>query len=243
MSHTEASFALRDPRSSTTYDLIMNRLTPSDADLSFLGPLLSSSQEVLDVGCGTGRVGRHLATHVNKLVGFDRSPEMLDRYRDQGVPDNVDLILGSVADRAAFEVNRFDAAIAILGSLNYVEDTLQFTEQLKNVATWVAPNGVVVLDVFSTESYSTMEGHHKVPIDIDGTLYDLTLDVTFDGKTCTCVTNLSTGDETSSGFTETFLPLTKDELERAVLRSGLSLHEAGPFDLHPGFHCVVAYQG
>lgn len=62
---------------------------------------LDGEGRVLDLGCGTGRVGVALAPHVDEVVGVDPNATMLDRARERAaVVDaaNTDWRVGSDAD-------------------------------------------------------------------------------------------------------------------------------------------------
>ncbi len=47
------------------------------------GELLTPSTTVLDIGCGIGRMDRHVAPRVKKLIGIDVSGEMVRRARER----------------------------------------------------------------------------------------------------------------------------------------------------------------
>lgn len=51
----------------------------------------SAALRVLDLGCGTGLVGRVVKPHASVLVGVDLSPKMLDVARSKGVYDELQL--------------------------------------------------------------------------------------------------------------------------------------------------------
>ncbi len=56
-----------------------------DAELFFAGDedLLTKQATVLDIGCGIGRMDRHIAPRVKKLIGIDVSGEMVRRARER----------------------------------------------------------------------------------------------------------------------------------------------------------------
>lgn len=52
-----------------------------DLILNSVGVRISSSDEIVDIGCGVGRLTRALAARSRKVIGLDVSPEMLARAR------------------------------------------------------------------------------------------------------------------------------------------------------------------
>ncbi|MFC7175727.1 class I SAM-dependent methyltransferase [Halosegnis marinus] len=53
---------------------------------------------VADIGSGTGLYTDRVAAFVGRVRAVDVQPEMHDRYRENGVPDNVDLVTAEAAD-------------------------------------------------------------------------------------------------------------------------------------------------
>ncbi|MBS1844356.1 MAG: class I SAM-dependent methyltransferase [Actinobacteria bacterium] len=87
--------------------------------LGRLGPILAET-DMLDLGVGGGRTGYTFAPLVNRYVGLDYSPRMIERARQTiGDDSNVELIVGDARDLSAvrgsfgfvlFSLNGIDAA-------------------------------------------------------------------------------------------------------------------------------------
>ncbi len=78
------------------------------SDLFIFCPDPKSS--VLDLGCGTGIVTKHLAEHYSKVVGVDTAQEMLDAGMSN-LPKNVQLFQGR-AETLAFPERSFDLVVS-----------------------------------------------------------------------------------------------------------------------------------
>lgn len=77
---------------------------------------VEQARELLDIGCGIGVGPAYVArTHDCRVVGVDRSPQMIDwgrrQAREAGVADRVNLLVADVLD-LPFEGDRFDVVIA-----------------------------------------------------------------------------------------------------------------------------------
>jgi SAM-dependent methyltransferase len=97
---------------------------------------------VLEVGCGSGRLTRHLVDAGHRVVATDASPAMLDLARD-AVP-------GADLRRLTLPDDPLPAADAVVGighPLNYVADADAFRRGLVAIARALRPGGVLVLDV------------------------------------------------------------------------------------------------
>lgn len=77
-------------------------------DSLILRTVAPGGKKVLDVGCGSGRLSRLLATEAREVVGIDVSPEMVKRAR-RDVPANARFLEMSLFDLPADET--YDAIV------------------------------------------------------------------------------------------------------------------------------------
>ncbi|GAB3695025.1 class I SAM-dependent methyltransferase [Halorubrum pallidum] len=68
---------------------------------------------VADLGSGTGFYTDDVAPHVGSVYGVDVQTEMHDRYREKGVPENVELVASDVAD-LPFDDDELDGAFSTM---------------------------------------------------------------------------------------------------------------------------------
>ena len=84
---------------------------------------LKPTDQVLEIGCGTGSTAIRLAPHAGRITGSDISPEMIaiaeERCREAG-PGNVSFLAAALSD-ARLESTVFDAVIAF-NVLHLLED-------------------------------------------------------------------------------------------------------------------------
>ncbi len=105
---------------------------------------------VLDVGCGTGRIALHLATHGQMVVGVDASAAMLERAREHAhsageAGRRVEWVESDI--RELDRPQRFGLAIFAFSGFMHL---LEHSEQLKaldRIAAHVRPGGGVALDL------------------------------------------------------------------------------------------------
>ncbi|MCP9629623.1 class I SAM-dependent methyltransferase [Rhodopseudomonas palustris] len=83
-----------------------------EAMLSDAASWLSSTDEVLEIGCGTGGTAIRLAPHVTRWRATDGSAEMIRIARAKAAPQNLDFVVAD-AERA-FEGGPFDVICAFL---------------------------------------------------------------------------------------------------------------------------------
>ncbi len=105
--------------------------------------LLPPSWTVADLGCGTGALSAALAPAVSRVIGVDRSADMLRaaRRRTAGLP-NVELRRGALEDLPLEDASA-DAALLVL-SLGWADDPAR---ALSEAARALRPGGrVVVVD-------------------------------------------------------------------------------------------------
>jgi len=97
-----------------TYDVKPNPLiiVEEDSTLNFIGNV--RNQEVLDIGCGTGRYCELLAKRGARVVGIDPSRKMLECAKRKTTDDcRFDLVCGRIQD-LKFPSNHFNVVVSAL---------------------------------------------------------------------------------------------------------------------------------
>lgn len=112
---------------------------------------------VLDVACGTGTATRILAQRGYEMTGVDLSSEMLRIARERAAEEGLDIPLYR-QDASAISLlpQKFDAAISLFDSLNYILDPADLRQAFLRVAEHLSPGGSLLFDL-NTE-YALAEG-------------------------------------------------------------------------------------
>ncbi|GAA0522788.1 Methyltransferase domain-containing protein [Halorubrum aquaticum] len=76
---------------------------------------------VADLGSGTGFYTDDVAPHAGTVYGVDVQAEMHDRYREKGLPENVELVESDVAD-LPFDADALDAAFSTMTFHEFADD-------------------------------------------------------------------------------------------------------------------------
>jgi len=103
---------------------------------------------MLDIACGTGFMSRSIYSRIPSLSidAFDLNPEMLEIAQKK---DNARPIINYFqADMTEFELpNRYDLAICIFDSVNYLLTIKDFRKMLVNVERVLNTGGVFIFDI------------------------------------------------------------------------------------------------
>ena len=98
---------------------------------------------ILDVACGTGNVSELLSKRGYEVVGADIAPGMIEvaKGKHSGVEYHT-------ADMAELELGRkFDLAISLFDSLNYITDVDHLARAIKRVGEHVVEGGYFIFDI------------------------------------------------------------------------------------------------
>lgn len=73
----------------------------------------SLGERVLDVGCGTGELARHLARRGHRVVGLDMSPAAIDIARRRATDESLDVtfVVGDARELSTSAPGPFDAVV------------------------------------------------------------------------------------------------------------------------------------
>jgi len=110
--------------------------------LDLLEPVRQRGGTVLELGCGSGLLTRHLVGHGLQVIATDASPAMLDLARNT-VP-GVDLRRLTLPDDP---LPAADAVVGVGHPLNYLPDLPAVQRALIAIASALRPGGVLGLDI------------------------------------------------------------------------------------------------
>jgi ubiquinone/menaquinone biosynthesis C-methylase UbiE len=128
-----------------------NAQTLGRRDVPFWQRVASRARgQVLELGCGTGRVSIPLAKAGVQIVGVDRSAPMLERARKRtkvGGPEGPPLYVRADIRALPFGDGSFPSVIAPYGILQSLIRPRDLTATLASVARVVAPGGTFGIDL------------------------------------------------------------------------------------------------
>jgi ubiquinone/menaquinone biosynthesis C-methylase UbiE len=110
---------------------------------------------VADLGSGTGFYTDDVAPAVDRVYAVDVQEAMHEYYREKGVPENVSLVTGEVAD-LPFATDRLDGALSTMTYHEFASDAA-----LAELARVVRPDGRLAVADWS----ATGAGEHGPPLD------------------------------------------------------------------------------
>jgi ubiquinone/menaquinone biosynthesis C-methylase UbiE len=128
-----------------------NRQTVGRRDIEFWKRMAAPARgQILELGCGTGRVALPLARHGSRVVGIDRSASMLARARMRvrraKLQRRIQLIRGDIR-RLPFPDRSFPLVMAPYGILQSLLDEKLLSDTLKDVRRVLTKNGTFGLEL------------------------------------------------------------------------------------------------
>jgi ubiquinone/menaquinone biosynthesis C-methylase UbiE len=102
---------------------------------------------ILDVACGTGTVSEILATRGYKVTGVDLSVDMVEVARRKAKASGSGIEYYT-QDASELSLGRkFDLAISLFDSLNYITDEAKLAQTIKRVGEHVVSSGYFIFDI------------------------------------------------------------------------------------------------
>ncbi|MGH2749630.1 MAG: class I SAM-dependent methyltransferase [Actinomycetota bacterium] len=122
---------------------------PSLGEAELIHSLVPQESEILELGCGAGRITHELVALGHPVVAVDQSPEMLARVR------GAETIL---ADIESLDLGRVFPAVVLASNLINTPDPEQRRAVLLACRRHVGPGGVVVIERLDPDSSAWKEG-------------------------------------------------------------------------------------
>lgn len=173
----DAEALYRAPR---LYDLLCPALTEGDAELAYWRGVCDGASDVLELGCGTGRVAVPLARGGLRVTGLDRAPAMLDRARALARAAGADArwVEGDMTrlapgpDSALPAADRFDVVLIALNSLLHLHERADLEALLAGVRARLRPGGVFALSIMNPDPRTLgRPRRHRLPL-LDAPVHD-----------------------------------------------------------------------
>ena len=111
--------------------------------LTLLEPVLASGGTVLELGCGSGHLTRHLVAGGHRVIASDASEAMLDLTREH-VPGAVDVVRITLPDDP---LPPADAVVSVGHALSYLDSEAAIHRALAAAAGALRTGGVLALDL------------------------------------------------------------------------------------------------
>ncbi|MFK4224347.1 class I SAM-dependent methyltransferase [Streptomyces sp. NPDC019890] len=106
------------------------------------GPeLLGAPENVLEIGCGTGRALAHLAQRGVRATGVDLSPVMVKKTTERWGPSGVEFICSEVLDHLRESTEIYEAIYSIFGAAWFTDPA----KLLPLIAERLKPGGVLAI--------------------------------------------------------------------------------------------------
>lgn len=135
------------------YDLLYNDVTE---DINMYIKLLENSKNVLEFGCGTGRVTIPLAMEGHQIEAVDLSEKMLNCLKKKIVKDKtLDMLITPVlGNMCSYTSNKkHDAIIIPLTSFNYLLTKNEQIECLKSIEKNLDDEGFALIELLSEKTF------------------------------------------------------------------------------------------
>lgn len=158
------------------YDLFMDNV-PYEEWCGYIRSILQeygiSDGLLLDLGCGTGKLTRLLATAGYDMIGVDNSADMLEIAREAeyetsltGENENTDAqpqILYLLQDMRSFELyGTVRAVVSVCDSMNYILEEDELREVFRLVNNYLDPAGIFVFDLNTVYKYRELLGETTI---------------------------------------------------------------------------------
>jgi len=131
----------RYDRTARTYDAQYAEEQEAKFQVALENSPLDDNAVVLDAGCGTGLLFRHLAKRVALVVGIDTSTNLLKQARLRARAHNNIAIVRADADHAPFKTNAFTHTFAI----TLLQNTPLPATTLKEIKRTTRSNATIII--------------------------------------------------------------------------------------------------
>ena len=129
-----------------------------DKLLEMLGAQLHADDDVLEIGCGVGRMTRPIAARARRVVALDVSEKMLDRAREVNAGlRNVSWVRGEGSSLVGIEDESIDACISYV-VLQHIPDPKMVLAYVTEMGRVLRPGGWALFQVSTDQRVHGLRG-------------------------------------------------------------------------------------
>lgn len=129
------------------YDEQMAASPLAAADVRFCETVFERPGQLLDLGCGTGRLCVHFARKGFTCTGVDLSAEMLAQARTNAAGVSIEWVEANLIDLPGIPDNSFDYAACLFSTLGMIRGADNRLAALRSASRVLKPGGRLVLHV------------------------------------------------------------------------------------------------
>lgn len=128
---------------------------------------IKDGAEIVDLGCGTGKLTLELAEMGYDMTGVDISPDMLCEARNNAADKDIDVLLLCQSMDELDLYGTVDAAISTFDSINHLESAESVKETFKKVGLFMNPGGIFIFDINTLYKHRNILGNNTFVYDTD----------------------------------------------------------------------------
>lgn len=151
------------------YDQLMDEsLYPRWVD--YVNQHLTGEEKMLELGCGTGRLGIQLKQAGYQITGLDQSSNMLSLAYEHQQQSNISFPLLEGDMRELSDLPLYDAVVSFCDSLCYIETKEDLQKVFSEVHKRLKDGGLFLFDVHSLKQIEDFEGY-SYHTEVDETVF------------------------------------------------------------------------
>lgn len=193
------------------------------AQLPFVKMCVPNTNNILDIGCGTGGLAIELSDFFDSVKAVDPNKQMLDIAVTETNNNNIEFSVGGMLDvDSLFKQNSFDAVLCFGNTvvhLNNIDEISLFFKKVKHI---LKPGGKFLFQIINYDNVLD-NNHTGLPtIEKDRIKFDRNYSLNSDRKIdfSTVLTIKETGEEINNSVK--LFPIRKNEVEKALVDAGFS---------------------